>query len=176
MVTMDFTPSPVYRHLQVTVTSDDGWCWALEWQKLGVLIMGCIHLMDIASFQLGVLSNYVDGIQAVLQVQHLNEHISGNVHMLNDIWISFFSKIYILITNRLVFLACRVTFRNSFTIFQSKVQVSLFHQELRHQRIGGLRLARIHIISGGHGLTHNFKTGLRKLNSFPLTKFLDPVA
>ena len=29
MVTMDFTPSPVYFHLWVTVIFDDVWCWAL---------------------------------------------------------------------------------------------------------------------------------------------------
>ena len=39
MVPIDFNPSPVYRHLQVTVISDDGWCWELLWRKLGVLIM-----------------------------------------------------------------------------------------------------------------------------------------
>ena len=26
VVTMDFTPSPVYRHLRVTIISDDFWC------------------------------------------------------------------------------------------------------------------------------------------------------
>ena len=34
MVTMDFTPPSVYRHLQVTIISDNGWCWALIWRKL----------------------------------------------------------------------------------------------------------------------------------------------
>ena len=32
MATMDFTASPVYCHLQVTVISNDGWCWALAWR------------------------------------------------------------------------------------------------------------------------------------------------
>ena len=81
-----------------------------------------------------------------------------------------------LIKTRLVFSACGTTFKNTFTIFQSKVQFSLFYQELRHQRIGGLTLAHIHITWGGHGSPYNFKSGLRKLNSNPLTKFLDPVA
>ena len=39
MVTMDFTPSPVYRHLLVTVIADYGWCWDLIWRQLGVLIV-----------------------------------------------------------------------------------------------------------------------------------------
>ena len=47
---------------------------------------------------------------------------------------------------------------------------------MRHRRLGGLTLAYIHIIWGGHGLPHNIKPGLRKHNSHPLTKFLDPVA
>ena len=126
--------------------------------------MGCIPLTDIASVQLGILSNYVDGLQAAPQVQDLNELISGHVRKLSDIWISFFSKIDSLITTRLVFPACCATFKNNFTLFQSKVSFLLFHQELRHRRLGGLTLAHIHIIWGGHGLLHNFKPELRKLN------------
>ena len=57
MVTMNFTPSTVYCHLQVTVISDDGWCWALAWRQLGVLIVDCIPLTDIDSVQLVSMSN-----------------------------------------------------------------------------------------------------------------------
>ena len=129
MFTMDFTPSSVYNHLRVTVISDDGWCWALAWRKLVVLIVDFLPLTDLASFQLVSLYNYVDGLQAVPQVQGINEIISGYVRNLGDIWIPFFfSKIDSLITNRLVFLACRSTFKNTFTLFQSKVRFYLFHQ------------------------------------------------
>ena len=30
LITIDFTPSTMYINLQVTVISDDGWCWDLE--------------------------------------------------------------------------------------------------------------------------------------------------
>ena len=73
MVRIDFNPSPVHFTLWVTVISDDGWCWALEWWKLGVLIVYFIPLTNIASVQLGSLCNYVDVLQAAPQVQYLNE-------------------------------------------------------------------------------------------------------
>ena len=41
-------------------------------------------MTDIASVQLGTLSNYVDGIQAVTQVQDINELISDHVRNLID--------------------------------------------------------------------------------------------
>ena len=74
------------------------------------------------------------------------------------------------------FLACHATFKNTFNIFQLKVRFSIFNQELKHRKLGGLTLAHIHIIWGEHGLPQNFEPGLHKLNSRPLTKFLDPVA
>ena len=97
MVKMDFTPSPVYSHLQVTVISDDGWCWDLAWKKLGVLIVDCIPLTDLASVQLGNLSNCIDGLQALPQVQDLNEIISGRVCNLSDIWIYFLLRYTVLL-------------------------------------------------------------------------------
>ena len=127
MVTMDFTPSPVYRHLQVAVISDYCWCWYLEWLQLGVLIIGCLLLTYLASVQLGSMYNYVDGLQSVPQVQDQNELISGHVHNLSYILIYNLSKIYRLIATRLAFLACRATFNNTFTLFQSKVRFLLFH-------------------------------------------------
>ena len=122
--------------------------------------MDCIPLTDLDSVQIVSLSNYVDGLQAVPQVKDLSEIISGHVRNISDIWISLFTKIDSLITTRLVFSACRDTFNNTFTLFQSKAWFALFHQELRHQRIGGLTLARIHIIWGWNGLPHNFNPGL----------------
>ena len=89
MVTMDFTPSPVYCHLPVTVISDVYWCWDLVWRQLDVLIVDFLRLTYLASVQLGILSNYVSGLQAVPQVQGLNELISGCVCNLSNIWISF---------------------------------------------------------------------------------------
>ena len=59
MVTMNFTPSPVYRHLRFTVISDDDWCRALAWRKLCFSIVDCLPLTDLSSFQLGSLYNYV---------------------------------------------------------------------------------------------------------------------
>ena len=138
--------------------------------------MDCTPLTYLASVKLGSLYNYVDGLQDVPQLQDLNKIIYGYVCNLSDIWIYFFSKIDSLITTIIVFSACRSTFKNNLTLFQSKVWFSLFHQELRHCRLGGLPLACIHIIWGGHGLPYNFNPGLRKLNSRPLIKFLDPVA
>ena len=73
-------------------------------------------------------------------------------------------------------MACCDIFKNMFTIYQSKVWLDPFHQELRHRRIEGLTLACINIIWGGHGLPHNFKPGIWKLKSHPLKFFLDPVA
>ena len=62
MVTMDFTPSTVYCNLRVTFISDDGWCRALAWRQLGILIVDCLPLTDIASVQLASLLNYTDGL------------------------------------------------------------------------------------------------------------------
>ena len=121
LITIDFTPSTMYINLQVTVISDDGWCWALALRKLGVLIVYCIPLTDPDSVQLGSLSYYLDVLQAVPQLQDLNELISGHVCKISDVWIYFFSKIDSIITTRPVFLACRATFNNTFTLFQSKV-------------------------------------------------------
>ena len=90
MVTMDFTPSPLYFHLRVTVISDDGWCWDLAGRNQGVLIVGCLPLKDPASVQLGSLSNFVYELQDILQVQDLNGLISGHVRNLSDILISVF--------------------------------------------------------------------------------------
>ena len=101
---MGLNPSPVYRHLQVTVISDDGWCWDLLWRKLGVLIMNCLPIMDLASVQLEIMSNYVGGLQAIPQVQDLNELISGHVCNISDVWVYFFTKIDSPITNIIVFL------------------------------------------------------------------------
>ena len=110
------------------------------------MILDCLHLTGIYSFKLGSMSNYVDGLQALPQVQDLNEFIFGHVRNLSDVWIYFFTKICSLITNRLVFLACRATFKNTFDLFQSKVWFAIFYKELRHRRLGGLKLARIHSI------------------------------
>ena len=110
-VTMDFTPSSVYRYLQVTVISDDGWWWALAWRQLGFLIMDYLPLTDLPSVKLGSLYNYVDGLQDVPQLQDLNELIYGHVCNLSDIYVSFFSKIDSLITTIILFLACRSTFK-----------------------------------------------------------------
>ena len=85
MVTMDFTLSSVYSHLRVTVISDDGWCWALSWNQLGVLVVDCLPLIDLSLVQLGNLSNYVDGIQSVPQVQDFNQLTSGHVRNISDI-------------------------------------------------------------------------------------------
>ena len=79
MVTMNFTLSTVHCHLQFTVISDDGWCWALAWRKLGVLIVDCLPLTDLASVQPRSMYNNVDVLQAVPQVHYLNELISGHV-------------------------------------------------------------------------------------------------
>ena len=118
--------------------------------------MDCLPLAYLASVKLGSIYNYVDGLQAIPQVKDLNELISGHVRNINDIWISFFAKIHSLINNIIVFLACRGTFNNTFTLFQSKFWFALFHQELKHWSLGSLKLARIHIIWGGHGLPNNF--------------------
>ena len=133
--------------------------------------MDCIPLTDLASVQLGILSNYVDVIQAVPQVQDPNELIPGHFCVISDICISFFPKIDSRITTRIVFSSCHATFNYTFNIFQSKVRFLLFHKELRHRRLGGLTLAGIHIIWGRHGLPRKFNPGLWKLNSRPLTKF-----
>ena len=135
-----------------------------------------IPLTDLTSVQLGSLSNYVDGLKSVSQVQGINELVSGHIRNLSDIWISFLTKIDSLITTRLVFLASCDTLNNTFIIFQYKSRFVIFHQELRHRRLGGITLARIHIIWGGHVLPCNFQPGLGKMNSHPLTQFLDPVA
>ena len=68
MVTIYFTPSSVYIHSRVTVISYDGSCWALAWQKLGVLVGYCLPLADLVSVQLVSMYNYADGLQSVLQV------------------------------------------------------------------------------------------------------------
>ena len=166
----------MHLRLRVTVISDDGWCWVLSWRQLGALIVYCLPLKDIVSVQLGSLYNYVGELQPIHQVQDLNELISGHVLNISDIWISFFTKIDILITTRLVFSTCCATLNNTFIIFHSKVWLSLFHQELIHQGLVGLTLACIHIIWVGHGLPRNFIPWLRNLNSRSLTNFLDPVA
>ena len=61
--------------------------------------MGDVHASesDLTSVQLGSLSNYVDGLLAVYQLQDLNELTSGHVRNLSDIWIYFFTKLDILI-------------------------------------------------------------------------------
>ena len=92
MVTMDFTPSTVYCNLRVTFISDDGWCWALACQKLGVLTVYDLPFMYLDSVKLGSLSNYVDGLQAVSKVQDLNDLISGHVFNIRDLWIDFFLR------------------------------------------------------------------------------------
>ena len=90
-------------------------------ELLGFLIVDCLPLTDIASVQLGILYNYIDGLHALPQVQDINELIYGYVCNLSLIWISFFSKIDSLITTRLLYLACSANFKNTFTLFQSKV-------------------------------------------------------
>ena len=80
----------MHLRLRVTVISDDGWCWDLAWRQLDVLVVDCIPMKDLASVQLGSLYNYVEGLQAIPQVQDLNELISGHVRNLRDICISFF--------------------------------------------------------------------------------------
>ena len=90
--------------------------------------MDCIALTDLASVQLGILSNYVDVIQAVPQVQDPNELIPGHFCVISDICISFFPKIDSRITTRIVFSSCHATFNYTFNIFQSKVRFLLFHQ------------------------------------------------
>ena len=80
----------MYRHHQVTVISDDGCRWDLAWWQLGVLVVVFIPLMDLASVQLGILSNYVDGIQDVPQVHDLNELIYGHLRNISDIFIFYF--------------------------------------------------------------------------------------
>ena len=60
MITMEFTPSPVYCHLRFTVISYDGWCWYLAWRQLGVLVVDYLPLTYLASVQLLSMYNYVD--------------------------------------------------------------------------------------------------------------------
>ena len=81
----------------MTVISDDGWCWALAWHQLGVLVVDCLPLIDLSSVQLGSLSSYVDVIQAVPQVQGLNELISGQACNISDFWITFFLRYKVLL-------------------------------------------------------------------------------
>ena len=49
------------------------------------LILDFLPLTDLASVQLVSLSNHVDGLQAVPQVEDLNELISGHVCNLSDV-------------------------------------------------------------------------------------------
>ena len=127
IVTIDFTPSTMYHYLQVTVISDDGWRWGLACRQLGVLIVDVITLTNISSVQLGSLSNYIDVLQAVSQVQYLNEIISVHVRNLSDIWIYFLTKLDSLITTRLLFSASCSTFNNTSILFQSKAWFVIFH-------------------------------------------------
>ena len=78
MVTMDFTPSPVYRHLQI-------YCY-LWWVLVLVFSMVSVMCFD----WIWSMSNYVDGLQSIPQVKDINEIIYGHVCTLSDIWIYFF--------------------------------------------------------------------------------------
>ena len=48
--------------------------------------------MDLASVQIGSMSNCVDGLQDVPKLQDLNKLISRHVNNISDIWISFFLR------------------------------------------------------------------------------------
>jgi hypothetical protein len=54
------------------------------------------------------------------------------------------------------------------------VLFTLKHQELRHRCLGGLTLAHLHLIWGGHGSQHHFSPGTRRLANRSLTMFLEP--
>ena len=99
-----------------TVISDEYWCWYSVWCQLCALIgfeVCLTTLMDSNPYlKLRILMKlFMD--MSVLSV------IFG---------FTFFTKIGSRITNRLIFLACRATFNNTFAIFQSKVLFELFHQ------------------------------------------------
>ena len=80
--------------------------------------MDCLPLTDITSVQYVSQSNYSDELQSVTQVQdQMNLFIDMSVISV-IIEFPFFNKIDIVITTRLVFLACRATLKNTFTLFQ----------------------------------------------------------
>jgi hypothetical protein len=53
---------------------------------------------------------------------------------------------------------------------------TLKHQELRHRRLGGLTLTRLHLIWGGRGSQYHFSPGTRRIANQLLTMCLEPMS
>jgi hypothetical protein len=101
---------------------------------------------------------------------------SAHISSLNQIWINFFEKLDISLQMCIVCSSSGSSLKGVLNYLGKYVLFTLKHQELRRRRLGGLTLARLHLIWGGHGSQDHFSPGTRCLANRPLTMFLEPMA
>jgi hypothetical protein len=165
-----------YQFLKIVVLSDDGWSWALAWRQLGVEQVCFFTMSNRAKAQLDSLSLSIGGLKSVSCIPDKTEVFSAHIASLNQIWINFFEKLYISLQMRIVCSSSRSSLKGVSAYLEKYVIFTLKHQELRHRRLGGLTLARLHLIWGGHGSQDHFGPGTRRLANRSLTMFLEPMA
>jgi hypothetical protein len=112
----------------------------------------------------------------VYPVSNNTEVFSAHIASLNQIWINFFENLDISLQMRIVCSSSRSSLNGVLAYLGKYVLFTLKRQELRHLLFGGLMLARLHLIWGGHGSQDHFSPGTRRLANRSLTMFLEPMA
>jgi hypothetical protein len=153
----------VYKELNLLVVSDDGWSWDLAWRQLGVLIVSCYPLSELASNQLLELSRHVPGLIKAQGLDSQTRIISGHIGSFTDHWKEFLTNLEHPLSQCIrlsVILQSSISVTTELTrICQGRIHF----QELRHSRLGRLTSARLILIWGGFGDYASLKLGGQKM-------------
>jgi hypothetical protein len=166
----------VYKELKVLVISDDGWIWDLSWRKLGVLIVSCYPLSELASKQLLELSRHVPGLIKDQGLDSQTILISGHIGLFTDHWKEFLTNLEHPLSQCIILSLIRQSSISVTTELTRICQGRIHFQELRHSRLGGLTSARLILIWGGFGDYTSFKPWRPKMLRTNIMAGLDPIA
>jgi hypothetical protein len=160
--------------LKVIVASSDGWSWVLAWAQLGVANVVCVPLSLEAKDQLTWVIKVLTGTVITLVSS------PGGIQSVGSSVISFHQGGIEGVDRLADFLIANQSALSLLCSFDSMGLNALqrilgFHieaTELRHQRLGGLTTAHLHV--GWYPSTMVIQPGRCQNPSQPLNAFLEP--
>jgi hypothetical protein len=148
----------------------------LVWRRLGVLIVSCYPLSELASKQLLEISRHVPGLIKAQGLDSQTIIVSGHIGSFTDHWKEFLTNLEHQLSQCIILSVIRQSSISVTTELTRICQGRIHVQELRHSCLGRLTSFRLILIWGGFGDYVSFKPGRRKMIRTNIMAGLAPIA
>jgi len=139
----------LFSKLDVIVLSTDGWGWALTWAQLGVTLLRCYPLTGLAKKQLDKVVTTLGSTVNIATISGLDLAGKGrevvSVHLVGDNLLGVITRKLGELPSRTAVLFLMDPDASYATTFWLEAGIQYCCANVRHQRLGGLTMARLHV-------------------------------